>query len=110
MVLRRHLRLAGVPDGVASRRHELRRAVRGRVPGGAFGLPRAWRLTRLGLSLYLFLLDTSAVQRAAHRFISFVARVLVDLVLGALHEQYCRPGPRPRCWIVDRGFVLESVR
>src|SRR5579862_8518616 len=87
--------------------------IRGRRPADPQGAPVArLGLLRSGLlpgSLGHLLLGTRARECTRHRFVSFVAGVLVNLVLGALHEEHGGPGLRPRR-IVHGDFVLERVR
>src|SRR5712691_713801 len=49
-------------------------------------------------------------ENTDHALIGLVTRVLVDLFVGQLERNHGCPGPGPRCRIVDRDFVVDSVR
>src|SRR6266567_5530493 len=56
------------------------------------------------------LVEPGSGENTHHALIRLVTRVLIDLFVSQLQRNHGCPGPRPRRRIVDRDFVVDSVR
>src|SRR5204863_9715537 len=71
--------------------------------------PAILLLFRLLLRVFGFL-HAGAAQNVAHRVITLVAGVFVDVLAGQRPREFARPRLRPRLRIVDREPIEQRLR